>query len=91
VEDSQDAREEVLLPAYRVTGKPEVNFSIADAKRRAKNYRSSPSRICACTSIGEAVLDFRFDPYWAEAWLSKSRRVQERAPELRAMLSKVPC
>jgi hypothetical protein len=30
VEDSQDAREEVLLPAYRVTGKPEVNFSIAD-------------------------------------------------------------
>ncbi len=30
MEDSQDAREEVLLPAYRVTGKPEVNFSIAD-------------------------------------------------------------
>jgi hypothetical protein len=24
VEDSQDARQEVLLPAYRVTGKPEV-------------------------------------------------------------------
>jgi len=25
VEDSQDAREEVLLPDYRVTGNPEVN------------------------------------------------------------------
>jgi hypothetical protein len=26
VEDSQDVRQEVLLPAPRVTGKPEVNF-----------------------------------------------------------------
>ena len=26
VEDSQDAREEVLLPAYRVTGNPEVEL-----------------------------------------------------------------
>jgi hypothetical protein len=30
VEDSQDARQEVLLPAYRVTGNPEVNFRFAD-------------------------------------------------------------
>ena len=30
VEDSQDARPEVLLPAYRVTGDPEVKFPIAD-------------------------------------------------------------
>ena len=29
VEDSQDARQEVLLPAYRVTGKPGVVEGIA--------------------------------------------------------------
>jgi hypothetical protein len=30
VEESQDARREVLLHAYCVTSKPEVNFPIAD-------------------------------------------------------------
>jgi hypothetical protein len=30
VEESQNAREDVLLPAYLVTGTSEVNFSSAD-------------------------------------------------------------
>jgi len=32
VEDSQDARQEVLLPAYRVTGKQEVIGDCCDLK-----------------------------------------------------------
>src|SRR6185369_2588482 len=46
----------------------------------AQSYASAPN--------GGAVPDFRFDPYWAEAWLLKRH---QRAPEFRATLSKVPC
>jgi len=35
-EDSQHARQEVLLPAYRVTGKPEVTELLQAGRRLAK-------------------------------------------------------
>jgi len=59
-------------PAYAAT--------YTNDRTSAQSYASAPT--------GGAVPDFRFDPYWAEAWLLTNR---QRAPEFRATLSKVPC
>jgi hypothetical protein len=47
VEDSQDARQEVLLPAYRVTGKPEVDPFMRDSQR----YASFLFRLSSCVLV----------------------------------------
>jgi hypothetical protein len=48
VEDSQDARQEVLLPAYRVTGNPEV----------------IPGRKAASRKFHHISNDKRYDSIW---------------------------